>query len=296
MNTPTDSRNYSGNEDKKDALEAFNSFNGARNLLFWLFLLIPLLVVQTGFWTVQSGRLDQVLISADNEASAVETAAIAEKPEITDKPEVSGKQEQAGTPGKNEQIPEAGKDKISAADDKDDKTETITPEEPSRKNNMGESLEKLVRGSIKTSNYILTFVAVIYCLVLLIGMKLSLIGQLGGLADASKAFFLSLIVMVLILPWQHTMSSEIHGTLFTYKELTNSYLNLVSSDDPKQYVLHYGRFVGLWGLTMLLLAVAQWRSHRAVQKIRRRLTSTTITNQVVGEISTVGRQEDNTLS
>ena len=144
--------------------------------------------------------------------------------------------------------------------------------------------------------YILTFVAVIYCLVLLIGMKLSLVGQLGGLADTSKAFFLSLIVMVLILPWQHTISSEIHGTLFTYKELTNSYLSLVNSDDPKQYALYYGRFVGLWGLTMLLLMAAQWRSHQAVRKIRRRLTSTTAANQVVGEVSTVERQEDNTLS
>ena len=281
MNRLTNPENYNVSEDKKDALEAFNSFNGARNLLFWLFLLIPLLVAQAGFWTVQSGRLDQVLIVADDEASAVETAEIVEQPEATEKPE-------------------AVEDKISAADDaaddKDEKTENMTPEEPSLKSNMSESLEKLIQGSIKTSNYILTFVAVIYCLVLLIGMKLSLVGQLGGLADTSKAFFLSLIVMVLILPWQHTISSEIHGTLFTYKELTNSYLNLVNSDDPKQYALYYGRFVGLWGLTMLLLVAAQWRSHQAVRKIRRRLTSTTTTNQVVGEISTVCQQEDNTLS
>ena len=296
MNGLTNPGNYNVGEDKKDALEAFNSFNGARNLIFWLFLLIPLLVIQAGFWAVQSGRLDQVLINADNEASAVETAAISEKPEVAEKPETSDQQKQAGTPEKNEQIPETDKDKISAADDKDEKTETITPTKPSSKSNLGESLEKLIRDSIKTSNYILTFVAVIYCLVLLIGMKLSLVGQLGGLADTSKAFFLSLIVMVLILPWQHTMSSEIHGTLFTYKELTNSYLNLVSSDNPRQYVLYYGRFVGLWGLTVFLLAVAQWRSHRAVQKIRRRLISTTKANQAVGEISTVGRQEDNTLS
>ena len=280
MNGLTNPEHHNVSEDKKDASEAFNSFNGARNLLFWLFLLIPLLVAQAGFWTVQSGKLDQVLIVADNETSTVETAVIAEQPEATEKPE-------------------AVEDKISAADDaaddKDEKTENMTPEEPSLKSNMSESLEKLIQGSIKTSNYILTFVAVIYCLVLLIGMKLSLVGQLGGLADTSKAFFLSLIVMVLILPWQHAISSEIHGTLFTYKELTNSYLNLVNSDDPKQYALYYGRFVGLWGLTMLLLVAAQWRSHQAVQKIRRRLTSTTITNQVVGEISTVGQQEDNTL-
>ena len=289
MNSLTNPGNYNVDEDKKDALEAFNSFNGARNLIFWLFLLIPLLVIQAGFWAVQSGRLDQVLIIADNEASAVETAAIAEKPEISDQ------QEQTGTPEKSEQIPETGKDETSAADDKDEKTETITPTEPSSKSDLGQSLEKLIRDSIKTSNYILTFVAVIYCLVLLIGMKLSLVGQLGGLADTSKAFFLSLIVMVLILPWQHTMSSEIHGTLFTYKELTNSYLNLVSSDNPRQYVLYYGRFVGLWGLTVFLLAVAQWRSHRAVQKIRRRLISTTKTNQAVGEISTVGRQEEDNI-
>ena len=277
MNSLTNPENYNVGEDKKDALEAFNSFNGARNLLFWLFLLIPLLVAQAGFWTVQSGRLDQVLIIADDEALAVETVAIAEQPEATEKPE-------------------AAKNKISAADDKDEKTESMTPEESSHKSNMSESLEKLIQGGIKTSNYILTFVAVIYCLVLLIGMKLSLVGQLGGLADTSKAFFLSLIVMVLILPWQHAISSEIHGTLFTYEELTNSYLSLVNSNDPKQYALYYGRFVGLWGLTMLLLVAAQWRSHQAVRKIRRRLTSTAITSQAVGEISAVGQQqEDNTL-
>jgi hypothetical protein len=280
MNRLTNPENYNVSEDKKDALEAFNSFNGARNLLFWLFLLIPLLVAQAGFWTVQSGRLDQVLIVADDEAPAVETAEIAEQPKATEKPETLENKISAAD---------------DAADDKDEKTENITPEEPSLKSNMSESLEKLIQGGIKTSNYILTFVAVIYCLVLLIGMKLSLVGQLGGLADTSKAFFLSLIVMVLILPWQHTISSEIHGTLFTYKELTNSYLSLVNSDDPKQYALYYGRFVGLWGLTMLLLVAAQWRSHQAVRKIRRRLTSTTITSQVVGEISTVGQQEDNTL-
>jgi len=250
MNSLTNPENYNVGEDKKDALEAFNSFNGARNLLFWLFLLIPLLIAQAGFWTVQSGRLDQVLIIADDEALAVETVAIAEQPEAVEKPE-------------------AIEDKSSAAGDKDEKTEK--------------------------SNYILTFVAVIYCLVLLIGMKLSLVGQLGGLADTSKAFFLSLIVMVLILPWQHTISSEIHGTLFTYEELTNSYLSLMNSDDPKQYALYYGRFVGLWGLTMLLLMAAQWRSHQAVRKIRRRLTSTTVTSPTVGEISTTERQEDNTL-
>jgi hypothetical protein len=276
MNGLTNPEHHNVSEDKKDASEAFNSFNGARNLLFWLFLLIPLLVAQAGFWTVQSGKLDQVLIVADNETSTIETAVIAEQPEATEKPE-------------------ALEDKIPTADDKNEKTENIIPEKPSHKSNLSESLEKLIQGSIKTSNYILTFVAVIYCLVLLIGMKLSLIGQLGGLADASKAFFLSLIVMVLILPWQHTISSEIHGTLFTYEELTNSYLSLANSDDPKQYALYYGRFVGLWGLTMLLLAAAQWRSHQAVQKIRRRLISTTITNQAVEEIPTVGRQEDKAI-
>ena len=264
MNGLTNPEHHNVSEDKKDAFEAFNSFNGARNLLFWLFLLIPLLVAQVGFWTVQSGRLDQVLIVADNETPTVEIAAVAEKPEAVE-------------------------DKISAADDKNEKTENTAPEEPSHKSNLSESLEKLIQGSIKTSNYILTFVAVIYCLVLLVGMKLSLIGQLGGLADASKAFFLSLIVMVLILPWQHAISSEIHGTLFTYEELTNSYMSLVNSDDPKQYALYYGRFVGLWGLTMLLLVAAQWRSHQAVQKIRRRLTSTTITNQPVNEEVVSGR-------
>jgi len=262
MNGQSAGKDRSVNNDRKDALEAFNSFNGARNLVFWIFLLIPLLVIEVDFWAVHSGVLDKVLIQSEN---ANEAAGSADKTNQQPDKEAKAKE------------PALSLNKIQ---------ETLTPSDTAKskdaelnsgriatENRLTKSLDKLIQASLKTSNYVLTFAAVVYCLTLLIGMKLALIGQLGGLADASKAFFLALIAMVFILPWQQVMSDGIHGTLFSYKELTDSYLAIKGSDDPKEYVLYFGRFAALWGLTVVLLGAAQLRSSRAVRKIRQRLTA-----------------------
>ena len=117
----------------------------------------------------------------------------------------------------------------------------------------------------------LTFAAVIYCLSLLIGMKLALVGRLGGLADSSRAFFMSLIVMVLILPWQQALSTDIYGLQFGYKELISRYQAVHEASKLGDYFIYYGRFVGLWLLTMLLLMIAQICSNRAKKSISRHL-------------------------
>ncbi len=255
----TNTKNSHGEEDKNDALEAFNSFSGARNLFFWLFLLIPLVVVQAEFWMVDRGWTGTGQTQTNTEQTQTDTGQTqtdeVKAPANVEKEAPDLEKADVATVGANDNTP-AEKDAC----------ETRTSEE----------MDSLQAGLIKTSNYVLTFAAVIYCLTLLIGMKLALIGRLGGLAESSKALFLSLIVMVLIMPWQQVMPAGIYGTLFSYQDIVENCRQIKQMNTPQEYVLHYGRFSGLWGLTMLLLIVAQWRSCRAVRKIRRRLTSTQI--------------------
>jgi hypothetical protein len=246
----TNTKNCYAEEDKNDALEAFNSFSGARNLFFWLFLLIPLVVVQAQFWMVDRGWTGTGQTQTYAEQAKTDNA---QEPANVEKETPDLEKADVAAVGANDNTP-AEKDAC----------ETRTSQE----------MDNLQAGLIKTSNYVLTFAAVIYCLILLIGMKLALIGRLGGLAESSKALFLSLIVMVLIMPWQQVMPAGIYGTLFSYQDIVENCRQIKQMNTPQEYMLHYGRFSGLWGLTMLLLIAAQWRSCRAVRKIRRRLTST----------------------
>lgn len=124
---------------------------------------------------------------------------------------------------------------------------------------------------LKICNNVLPFSAVVYCLVMLFGLHLALAGRLGGLAYSTRAFLMSLLVMVLVLAWYQTIYSAAPGTLFEYDELIKKYLAYDEINDWWGYSAYYGRFVGLWGLTFLLLLMAQSLSFKAARKIKQRL-------------------------
>lgn len=147
----------------------------------------------------------------------------------------------------------------------------------SQKNNqqteLVNSLNDLVRISLSIWNLVMAFCALLFCLTLLIGLKLALVGRLGGLAEAGKAFFLSLMVMVLIVPWQSIITPQSPGALFRYDYLIDRYLEMRSQPEagliPK--LGYYGRFIGLWGLSIILLLMSLRRSRQASGKIKARL-------------------------
>ena len=62
-----------------------------------------------------------------------------------------------------------------------------------------------------------------YCLSLLFSLKVSLMGRLGGINHISRAFFLSLAMFVLVLPWQKFFSGVVAGVIFTPDELLNRF-------------------------------------------------------------------------
>jgi hypothetical protein len=133
---------------------------------------------------------------------------------------------------------------------------------------LAESAQQAVYVTLRLCWFTLTFVAVLYSLTLLIGMKLALVGRLGALGDHGRAFFLSLIVMVLVVPWTTAIHPHMFGAVFSYEQLVVRYLEIRHASDQFQQVVYYVQFVGVWAVTFLALWWAQIRSWRAGQGIR----------------------------
>jgi hypothetical protein len=121
---------------------------------------------------------------------------------------------------------------------------------------------------VRFLNFVLIPSAVLYCLTMLFAMKVSLIGRLGGINHIARAFFMSLLFLVLLLPWQVLLAPVFAGAMFTPGEL------LVACQAQKSVfaeVSFYLRFVGYWLLVLLLLLISQIRSMRWAKATLRRL-------------------------
>ena len=138
---------------------------------------------------------------------------------------------------------------------------------------VARSLGHLLDIGLSLFNYLLYFGVTLYCLTMLIGMKLALVGRLGGLAESSKAFFISLILLVFLLPWQQFITGQSTGTLFSYQELIRQYSERQTpSFSSLDVALYYFHYVGLWILAVGLLIASRRRSRQAAGKIVAHIT------------------------
>ena len=94
-------------------------------------------------------------------------------------------------------------------------------------------------------------------------------GRLGGINHISRAFFISLTFLVLLLPWQELFGPVVKGAIFTAEELTCR----CQSDKGGIFgvILFYLRFTGYWIVVLLILLFAQLRSGRWTRATLRRL-------------------------
>ena len=122
---------------------------------------------------------------------------------------------------------------------------------------------------IRFVNAVLILTATLYCLTMLFSLKVSMLGRLGGINHITRAFFLSLLALVLLLPWQRVFSSVIIGAMFTPGEMVEWFST--RTPDIFDSILYYLRFCGFWLLIVLLLILAQIRSSRWTGAILRRL-------------------------
>jgi hypothetical protein len=113
---------------------------------------------------------------------------------------------------------------------------------------------------LRITNIILVFTSMLYGLIMYFSLGVSFKGSLGGLAHICEALYLSLIIIVLLLPWQNFFGDITMGVTFTPNDLARWCTTDISNTFG--LVLFYLRFTGYWAFVLLLLILAQLRSFR----------------------------------
>ena len=233
--------------DTTDCLEAVGVFRVWKNVLF-IITVFFLILLQLSFWLVNTGY-----IKAEEPS-----AAVLEEPQQT--------KEAADKPaGQTEKIQQAAKQVTT------EPNQPVTAEAKTKKTRLLLGIKiRHITWLIRVADWVLIPTTALYCLTLLFALKVSLIGRLGGINHISRAFFLSLIFAVLLLPWQRFFGGIIAGAIYTPAELLNAY----AAADTRGFfgtIFYYLRFTGYWLIVLLVLIFAQLRSIRWTKAILRRL-------------------------
>ena len=225
--------------DTTDCLEAVGVFRAWKNVLF-VIVAICLILLQGSFWLVDQGFI-----------------GVGEKP-------------------KNETTVVAGSEIKEAAEKatvEPNKVESPVPkssQQPARCL-FGVITFDLLSWVIAFVNAVLVLAATLYFLTILFSLKISLIGRLGGINHISRAFFISLVALILLVPWQLVFGfgTAVVGVTYTPCELVKWFTTELTSIFGT--VLYYLRFCGYWVLVVLLLVLSQVHSARWTRAILRRL-------------------------
>jgi hypothetical protein len=257
--------------DTTDYLEAVGVCRCWKNFLF-IIIIICLLLLQISFWLVDTGY-----VKAESFGSAQDRAVeIASSKSLStlDKPVITPLEEEkvvASEQNETEQ-PIGETEKIEKAAEK-----VVAKEPANKKEKAGLSQQSRLFGIkmkhlnwvIWFCNFIIILAAILYCLVLLLCFKVSLIGRLGGINHICRAFFISLVMVILLLPWQNYFGQAVSGAIYTPDELVK--WCTAENMDIFDMIFHYLRFTGYWLLILLLLIFTQLRSSRWTKAILRRL-------------------------
>ena len=129
---------------------------------------------------------------------------------------------------------------------------------------------------LKVSNAVLVLASLLYVLVIFFGLTISLAGRFGGLNHICTASYLSLILLLFLLPWRASLGSFASGAIYTPGELAN--LPAANSGSTLGQALFYLRFMGYWVLAAVILILAQIKSSRWSKTAVRKLKYTVLMN------------------
>jgi hypothetical protein len=221
-----------------DSLEAISVFRGWKNF-FFVIALLCLLLIQAGFWLVS---LD--LIEMDESL-------------------------QAGAIAPETYVRAATAPAVEAAADANEPAAA-----PQAKSAVGaDLLDKVDFGHVARTiglvNGVLLVTAGLYFVAMFFSLMVSLTGRLGGISHISRAFFLSVMVLLLSIPWQTLLQSRVVGVIYTPSELLDWLA--IRDESTLNMVLYYLRFSGYWLVVLLMLLISQVRSARWTKAILHRL-------------------------
>lgn len=129
---------------------------------------------------------------------------------------------------------------------------------------------RFAKGLVAVCNFIIIVAVILYCLSLLMCLKISLAGRLGGINHITRAFFISLFLLVIVTPWQVVLPKVLIGATWLPGELLCGGWDKADSSIFWKVML-YLRFCGLWFIAVWLLLWTQIRSGKWTRATLRRL-------------------------
>ena len=248
--------------DTTDCLEAVGVFRGWKNFLFFI-VVICLLLLQISFWLVDIGYVE-TFEKAESESAVVAASGTKQADEVAKEA--------------SEETNKIGEAAKKVAGEPEEAAEVVSPEpqeqQPETKSRFWITFKQL-SWLIRFLNFVVVLAAILYCLTMLFSLKVSLLGRLGGINHISRAFFLSLVFLVFLLPWHLPWKVffgrvVVLGAIYTPEELLSWYGR---EDEIGIFgaIVYYLRFTGYWLLVSLLLVFSQLRSMRWAKDILRRL-------------------------
>lgn len=284
--------------DTTDCLEAISALKSMKNCLFTL-IFLGLLLLQGIFWLNYFGYIDKAecpfpgkvcTMSCDAGATLLAPLAAADTPSTQEpanpatepvakaaEPAVAAAAPVSDAPSK-----EATATVMAQAE----KAVAATPEKQPEKTQKGAAGSKpkwslgdydkylpkcvQVEWTVRVANFFVLLMMIIYCLSLLVIVKISLAGRLGGLNHIVRAFFRSLLALAFLVPWQTFFPGVLLGAMYMPAELLCT-SGCRETAPVLCQILYFLRFGGLWLLVVILLISAQCRSRRWSQATLRRL-------------------------
>jgi len=222
--------------DTTDSLEAIGVFRGWKNFLF-IIVVLCLLLSQVCFWVVNTGYIPAKEFPYNKTKSSKADAV--------------------------------GRDLGGNAQDVDEAAKQNEPAGAKTNDSLFGITFKHLTVAIRIVNAIIVLTGALYCLTILLALKISLVGRLGGINHICRAFFLSLVMLFLLLPWQRVFGGVALGAIYTPGELVE--WCSAETGGILDIILRYLRFTGYWLVILLLLIFSQFRSGRWTKTILRRL-------------------------
>lgn len=264
--------------DSTDSFEAVIVMKAMKNFLFWL-LLIALLVAQAIFWMDRTGLIDKSDCPACPSAVSTPPAQVSRlsAPLLLAAPinideQVDKVLDNVDRQAEIDPAEPAEADVVITAAPQPDESAEVEADRASRDIDW-ERLRLSCRSAnilVRVCNFVMFMTAVLYCLTLLMNLKISLTGKLGGINHITRAFFCSLFLLVFLTPWQTLLPGIVLGAMYLPGELLcGGWAKADASTFWK--ALLYLRFTGMWLIVLWLLLCAQSRSVKWARATLRRL-------------------------
>ena len=140
-------------------------------------------------------------------------------------------------------------------------------------------IAEIISWALAASKFGALVAGTLLCLTVLFSVKLSLVGRIGGPAGFLGAFYWSLLLLMVLIPWQGLLQSSFAcGATFNLGQLTHMAGRARSNwgaSDPSvvKQAFYYARFLGYPVLAMLMTLVVVVRFARGYRPLKTQVST-----------------------